>query len=83
MIQSAPFAVNLFDAGESDITPRTEIALGGAAVTEPDEEELGQREFWPWVALLALLILLIEWYVYHRRLRAPTMGRVMLRRRTG
>jgi hypothetical protein len=83
VIQSAPFAVNLFDAGESDITPQAAIVVGGAATTEAEEEELGQREYWPWAALLALLILLIEWYVYHRRLRAPTMGRVALRRRPG
>jgi hypothetical protein len=82
-IQSAPFAVNLFDSTESDITPRAEIALGGTTVTETQQEELGQREYWPWVALLALLILLIEWFAYHRRLRAPTMGRVALRRSTG
>jgi hypothetical protein len=44
---------------------------------------LGQREYWPWAALLALLILLIEWYVYHRRLRAPMVGRVALRGKPG
>lgn len=82
-IQSAPFAVNLFDPAESDITPRAQIKLAGSTVTETQQEEMGQREFWPWAALLALLILLIEWYVYHRRLRAPTMGRVALRRRVG
>jgi len=80
-IQSVPFAVNLFDSAESDITPHAEIALGGTTVTETQEEELGQREFWPWAALLALLILLIEWFAYHRRLRAPTMGRVALQKR--
>jgi hypothetical protein len=83
VIQSAPFAVNLFDASESDITPQAQIALGGATVGEAQEEELGQREFWPWAALLALLILLVEWYAYHRRLRAPTIGHVGLRRRPG
>jgi hypothetical protein len=78
-IQSAPFVVNLFDSAESDITPRPDIALGGATVTETQQEELGQREYWPWAALLALLILLLEWVAYHRRLRVPTLRRAVLR----
>ena len=44
-------------------------------VTQAVEAEIGQREYWPLLALLALLVLLIEWYAYHRRLRAPTVFR--------
>jgi Ca-activated chloride channel homolog len=83
VIQSLPFAVDLFAVEESDITPRTSIQIGAAVITPEEQEEVGQREFWPWVALLALLILLIEWYVYHQRLRAPTVFRPVLRRNVG
>jgi hypothetical protein len=80
VIQSAAFAVNVFDANESDITPQQTITLGDTTVTETVEEEIGQREFWSLLALLALLILLIEWYAYHRRLRAPTVFKPLVRR---
>ena len=36
-----------------------------------EEEEIGQYEFWGWLGLLALVILLVEWIVYWRRTRAP------------
>jgi len=82
--QSAPFAVNLFVPQESDITPRDSITLGDSVIAPAPREELGQREFWPWVALAALLILMIEWYVYQRRLQVRTVFRPILRlRRAG
>lgn len=71
--QSATFAVNLFDAGESAIAPQASIKLGDTVVTQAVEAEIGQREYWPYLALAGLLVLLIEWYAYHRRLRAPTV----------
>jgi Ca-activated chloride channel family protein len=80
VVQTAAFAVNLFDAGESDIAPQPAITLGGTTITQADEEEIGQREFWPLLALAALLLLLIEWYAYHRRLRAPTVFKPLVRK---
>lgn len=79
--QSASFAVNLFDAGESDITPQPTITLGDTVVTQAREAEIGQREYAPLLVLAALLVLLIEWYAYHRRLRAPTVFRPLTQRR--
>lgn len=80
IIQTAAFAVNVFDANESSIAPRQSITLGDATVTEAVEEEIGQREFWSLLALAALLVLLIEWYAYHRRLHAPTVFKPLVRR---
>ncbi len=71
--QTQYFAVNTFAASESDITPR-EITIGGVTIDGQPREELGQREYWSLIALLALLFLLIEWYVYHRQLRIPTIA---------
>lgn len=79
--QSAAFAVNLFDAGESDIAPQPTITLGDTVVTQAQEAEIGQREYAPLLVLLALLVLLIEWIAYHRRLRAPTVFRPLTQRR--
>ncbi len=69
------FAVNLFATGESDITPVAEadLMLGGGAVQVDVEDQLGLREFWIVAAGLALLLLLIEWVVYHRRMTVPTL----------
>lgn len=69
------FAVNLFGAGESDIKPlpEGELQLGGGMAAAAADEQLGTQEFWMWLALAALLLLAIEWYVYHRRLQAPTL----------
>jgi len=43
---------------------------------------LWRRRLLPLAALLALLVLLIEWQVYHRRMQVPTvMGPVLRRKR--
>ncbi len=62
------FAVNLLSLAESTLTRQEAITLGRARVTPSGEEELGQRELWPWLAAAALAILLVEWWVYHRGL---------------
>lgn len=80
-LEAVPFAVNLFDVRESDITPRDQIALGNTVVAEAQEEELGQYEFWGWLAAAALAMLLIEWYAYHQRMRVPTLMSPAVRRK--
>ncbi|MBN8635355.1 MAG: VWA domain-containing protein [Anaerolineae bacterium] len=79
-VSTGQFAVNVFDAGESRISPRDSIILGDTVVTTTVEEEIGQREFWSWLALGALLVLLIEWIAYHRRMTAPTLFKPLTRR---
>jgi len=61
------FAVNLFDENESNIQPRESIQVGRSTVTPTVTQQIGQRELWNWLAALALLILMIEWQVFHRR----------------
>lgn len=78
VVQTAPFAVNLFAPGESNIAPRDSINLSGNIINPSTREEVGQQEFWPWLALLALLILLIEWYVYQRRIQVRTLFRPLV-----
>jgi len=81
IVQSQAFAVNLFGLDESDITPVPvdELILGGSQSVTDDDDQLGVREFWALAAFLALLMLLIEWYVYHRRLQVPTVMRPLRR----
>jgi hypothetical protein len=60
------FAVNLLDAEESNIEPRTAIHIGAEKVVG-DQERRQPRELWKWLVLLALGLLLAEWYIYNRR----------------
>jgi len=60
------FAVNLLDADESNIEPRAEIQIGQDSI-KAGESRGTPRETWKWVALCALGLLLLEWYIYNRR----------------
>lgn len=80
LIQSEPFAVNLFNRLESLISPAQQLTIGASQVTEAAREEIGQREFWPLVALGALLLLALEWWLYHRQMRLPEPDQLWARR---
>jgi hypothetical protein len=63
------FAVDLFSANESDIRPgdgERLAALGTDAPVDPAEVGTARDEFWPLLAALTLLFLVIEWLVYER-----------------
>ena len=71
------FAVDLFDEGESNITPGNGAALealGAPASGGPAATGISRDELWFPLALLALAVLLVEWLVYERD------GAVRLRR---
>lgn len=60
------FAVNLFSAAESNLQPVERLQIGQDVVdTAVEDTTIGQYEFWPWLAAIALIILLIEWWIYH------------------
>jgi hypothetical protein len=60
------FAVNLLDADESNLEPRTTVYIGSEAVS--GSRERGQpREMWKWLVLAAFAFLLLEWYIYNKR----------------
>ncbi|MCS7065799.1 MAG: BatA and WFA domain-containing protein [Fimbriimonadales bacterium] len=60
------FAANLLDSDESNIAPRMSLQLGGRTVTA-QSNIFTLRELWRPLALLALLTLLIEWWVFIKR----------------
>lgn len=74
------FAVNLFNPNESQILPAETITIGRGEVAPSPDRELGYRELWPWLAAIALLVLIIEWLVYHRRQSAADLWAALLRR---
>jgi von Willebrand factor type A domain/Aerotolerance regulator N-terminal len=62
------FSVNLFDVAESDISVRQEIELGHIAVKgRTSNWEAARTEFWKYILLAGFVLLLVEWWVYHRR----------------
>ncbi len=61
------FAVNLFDSRESDLPPQKSIDLDWRKVEGTTTREPARQETWKYLLLLALVILVVEWYIYNRR----------------
>jgi Ca-activated chloride channel homolog len=61
------FCVNLLDPNESNITPREELELGPRLRVVSKEPQRASMELWRLIAGLALLMLVLEWWYYHRR----------------
>lgn len=70
--QDYPCAVNLLNPAESAIAPRHQTALNHKGIAPPLADiPLSRRarvNLWPDIAALVLGGLLVEWFVYHRRL---------------
>ena len=62
---------HLFAPVESAIAPR-EVELNGVVIQRQSADEMGQFEFWPLVVLVALAVLMLEWWFYQRRTRVRT-----------
>jgi Ca-activated chloride channel homolog len=63
------FAVNLLNPGESNLAPpESGTDSEGIEVDKaPETEAEVNREVWSYAAFVALLMLVAEWWVYHRR----------------
>ncbi len=61
------FVANLLSPSESNTKPRGEVTIGDRRVVGGGAVVKANREIWRPLALLALLILALEWYAYHRR----------------
>ena len=62
------FSINLFDRQESRLAVVPEVELGDAAVVAVTTGERQRREFWRWMLLAVLGLLVTEWWIYSRRL---------------
>lgn len=67
------FAINLFAPSESRVAPRESLSLTAQAIFTNEEDNVGQWEFWPWLAAVAFFVLLVEWWVYHRGTQRPAL----------
>ena len=62
------WAANLADLTESTCALRSTLRLGKTELRAPDAGQRAiRRELWPYLLLLALLILAVEWWSYQRR----------------
>ena len=61
------WAADLRDPAESDLTPRPDLKVGESRLVSGTKVAAQERSLWPWLALLALGLLLAEWHLYHRR----------------
>ncbi|QDV57191.1 vWA domain-containing protein [Rosistilla oblonga] len=61
------FTVNLFDAQESKIPATETIELGYETAETIAGEQNRRSEAWRWILLAALLLLVLEWITYSRR----------------
>lgn len=62
------FAANLGPGDESRIAPAEALAVGPRRATQPSHGKVGvRRELWLYLVLFALIVLLVEWVTYHRR----------------
>ncbi|MEW6357020.1 MAG: VWA domain-containing protein [Planctomycetota bacterium] len=61
------FAVNLTSPRESDTTPREALSFGGFEVKRETEKVKMNQELWRLFALIGFAVLMLEWWVYNRR----------------
>ncbi|HEY3291545.1 MAG TPA: BatA and WFA domain-containing protein [Anaerolineae bacterium] len=60
------FAVVFSNPAESKIAPNLRIQVGGVTPSSEVKPQFTQREVWSWLAVLALVLLMVEWWVYQR-----------------
>lgn len=61
------FTVNLFDSQESNLEPRQEFQIGAEKVVM-DKARRQPHDLWKIVAVVAVGLLLLEWYLYNQRI---------------
>lgn len=64
---SQRFAVNLFDATESNIIPQTQLQIGQSELEGRRHWQPMRRELWKYILLVALGVLVAEWWIWNRR----------------
>ena len=61
------FSVSFLNESESDIKPYNKIMVSGQEIQSSGLSSTANREFWATLVLLAIMLLVFEWWVYHRR----------------
>lgn len=61
------FCVNLLDSSETAIQPREELPIGKYSKVTATTVKRANMELWRWIAAAGLLVLMFEWWWYHKR----------------
>lgn len=61
------FTVNLLDATESRIEPNKEVAMAGQRAESVEDARKVPQTLWPYAVAAALAFVILEWWVYNRR----------------
>ena len=61
------FAVNTLDPVESHVAPNDAFTVGAEQVASVTGQVKVNEPLWPWAVGAALLFLLIEWWIYNKR----------------
>jgi len=62
------FAVNLFSSAESNVRPSSVLTVGTSTLEATKGSQLINEPLWPHLLIAALVILLIEWVIYNKRI---------------
>jgi len=65
--KSKAFAVNLLDEAESNIQPADRIDISGQEIAS-SAFTTSNREIWNIILVIAIIVLMAEWWVYNRRI---------------
>ena len=60
-------AVNLMDSNESNLVVREDLNLGYSNLKRVTSQLPQRKEFWPWLLVGSLILLMTEWIIYNRR----------------
>ena len=60
-------AVNLMDSNESNLVVREDLNLGYSNLKRVASQVPQRKEFWPWLLVGSLILLMTEWIIYNRR----------------
>ncbi len=67
-LNTRDYAANLLDANESNTGTQTTIALSNAIITTDAAGQIERlKEWWPYLLAAALAVMLLEWWVYNRK----------------
>jgi hypothetical protein len=61
------YAANLLDGFESDVAVDDQLVLANQVVKATARTGEGMRKLWPYFLLGALVIMLLEWFIYNRK----------------
>lgn len=59
--------VNLLDVTESNLTVRQSLDLGYSEYEQISARVPSRKEWWPWLLAAGLVLLIVEWLIYNRR----------------